>query len=197
MDAKTQQVVEMRNNGWSLRNIAKELGISVFSVRSILSKQPQITPTSVDDTLMSYPSDMIPKKEVGNLLSGILAKHSDEQTQKMKKQFVNRLNRLVKEWLDNSDDCEWSLDDLSDYKEAASHLKMDVIRFCEQLEIPFQELAIYHNASELRRAFMSFLRDESEMTFDFDDECYDLVESMKVEDFDDPHTGIDILEEIE
>lgn len=197
MNSKTEQVVALKNDGWSLRNIAKELGLSVFTVRSILSKQPQPEPSLVDTTINSYPSDVIPKNEVRSLLSGILTKHSDEQTRSAKRQFVNRLNRLVKEWLDNSNDCEWSLEDLQDYRDSASRLKMDVINFCEILEMPFQGLAIYHNASELKRYFIDCLRDESEVTFDLEEGFYDVVESLKVESFDDAHTGVDLLAEEE
>ena len=189
MNPKTEQVLALKNDGWSLRNIANEVGISVFTVRSILNNRPQSMPVFADSAINSYPSDAIPKNEVKALLSGILT----EQLQSDKKQFVNRLNRLVKELLDNSNHCTWSREDLQDYTKSVSRLKMDVIHFCEKLEMSFQDLAVYHNTSEIKRYFLDCLKEEAEVLFEFEESFTELVESLKIDSFDELHTDISLL----
>lgn len=194
MNAKTEQVIALKNDGWSLRNIAKEVGISVFTVRSILAKQAQSAPISIVDTAVdSYPHESIPKNEVKSLLSGLLVEHSNLQLRLAKRQLVDQFNSLVDEWLDNADDCTWSYDDLKMYVNSVTRIKKDVFDFCEHLGIEAQNLAIFHNASEIKRSFMEDLKEKSDVTFDFDDDFYETIESLKVEDFDDPHTGIDLM----
>lgn len=194
MNAKTEKVIALKNDGWSLRNIAKEVGISVFTVRSILAKQAQSAPSNLVDTAVdSYPHDSIPKTEVKNLLSGLLVEHSNLQLRLAKRQLVDQFNRLVDEWLDNSDDCTWDYDDLQMYADSVTRIKKDVFDFCEHLGIEAQNLAIFRNASEIKRSFMEDLKEKSDVTFDFDDDVYEMVESLKIEDFDDPHTGIDLM----
>jgi lambda repressor-like predicted transcriptional regulator len=98
MNPKTEQVIALKNDGWSLRNIANEVGISVFTVRSILAKQAQPTPDIVDTAVDAYPDESVPKAEVKNLLSGLLAEHSNNQLRAAKKKYVDQFNRLIDEW---------------------------------------------------------------------------------------------------
>ncbi|MEI7584557.1 hypothetical protein [Runella sp.] len=197
MNPKTEQVIALKNDGWSLRNIANEVGISVFTVRSILAKQAQPTPDIVDTAVDAYPDESVPKAEVKNLLSGLLAEHSNNQLRAAKKKYVDQFNRLIDEWLDNSDGCTWNGHDLNMFNDSITRLKKDLFEFCEGLGISTEDLAIFQNAAEIKLVFMEFLKIEDDVTFDFDDELYGIIDSLKVEDFDDPHTGVDLLKEIE
>lgn len=197
MNPKTEQVIALKNDGWSLRNIAKEVGISVFTVRSILAKQAQPTPDIVDTAVDAYPDESVPKAEVKNLLSGLLAEHSNNQLRAAKKKYVDQFNRMIDEWLDNSDGCTWDAHDLNMFNDSITRLKKDLFEFCEGLGISTEDLAIFHNAAEVKLVFMEFLKIKNDVTFDFDDELYGIIDSLKVEDFDDPRTGIDLLESID
>lgn len=197
MNPKSQQVIDLKNDGWSLRNIANEVGISVFTVRSILSSQVQPIPNPVDKAIDAYPNDNVPKAEVKNLLSGLLAEHSNTLLRSAKKKLVDQFNRLVDDWLDNADDCTWDEDDLNMYNDSMTRLKKDLFDLCEGLEISPESLAIFHNATQIKRVFKGALKRETEINFEFDDSIYEIIEGLKVEDFDDPHTGVDLLELID
>jgi hypothetical protein len=83
------------------------------------------------------------------------------------------------------------------FNDSITRLKKDLFEFCEGLGISTEDLAIFQNAAEIKLVFMEFLKIEDDVTFDFDDELYGIIDSLKVEDFDDPHTGVDLLKEIE
>ena len=193
MNPKTEQVLALKNDGWSLRNIANEVGISVFTVRSILAKQAQPTPNIVDNAVDEYPDEYVPKAEVKNLLSGLLQEHSNNQLRSAKKKYVDQFNRLVDEWLDNSNGCTWDTHDLTIYTDSMTRLKKDLFEFCEGLGISPEDLAIFHNASEIKRYFLDCLKEEAEVLFEFEESFRELVESLKIDSFDELHTDSSLL----
>ncbi len=57
-----EQVFSLRVNGWSLRSIAKQLGLGLGTVVRTLGRQPRVQPTpelpgKPDGTLLLVPSD--------------------------------------------------------------------------------------------------------------------------------------------
>lgn len=183
MNQKTELVLSLHKQGWSLRNIANEVGLSLYTVRSIITTQSSSN-LAGQPTAAPSPS-----------LSGIM----DVQLRRQEKSIVKRFNLMVDELVDNSDDCDWNTEEWDDFIHNAKRLKGDIEDLARSARVSYKELAI-HNHTEQIISSMSQVYDEYESEDEEDEDviCFDLPESrqhallsLKVEDFYDEYEGLE------
>jgi len=172
MNPKTEQVMLLNKEGWSLRNIAQEVGVSVYTVWSIINNatEPPVLETE------------------GATLSDF------SKIQKEQSTLTRRFNRMVNELVDNSDDCDWDIEEFNDFIHNAKRLKNDVVNVCKVMGKDHEDLAIYQHTDQIVASMEQVYdehqsNDEDTIILDLPEEIQASIEELEIDAFDDEFEG--------
>ncbi|AEI50670.1 helix-turn-helix domain-containing protein [Runella slithyformis] len=175
MNPKTQQVIALKNEGWSLRNIAQEVGVSTYTVREIIARTDAPT---------------VPTSEA----TGIGSINPINDNSRAKLSLTKRFNLLVAELVENSDDCTWLFEEWDDSIHKAKRILDDVLKVCEEEGIEPETLAIYQHTQQLIESMTQVYEfdmenNEESIHFDLSEEIQDDLVDLEISSFEDEFEG--------
>lgn len=112
--------------------------------------------------------------------------------EKTRLKLLRRFKRLVRELLNNCQDCAWENDDVDDYLERLYSLQDEVETFADSNGHHKEELAIYSVLENIGEQLESLVdeseEDNEEIEFDFDDDQIDFLEyALNIQDFEEEY----------
>ncbi|MBO0935087.1 helix-turn-helix domain-containing protein [Fibrella sp. HMF5335] len=192
---------DLQDEGYSFREIAKELGVAKSTVERALKQaigttdeeedEEAIIPATLPQVRQAAPeanlavhalmADLYRQREVRQI--------ETDRIDNRKQWFVDKVNRLIKELIKNAGRTTWDEGEVDDYILRVDTLKEKLLKFCEKHAIDEEGLQLWAVLTELVNFMTAHMKENrpwlgSEVTFNLSKEAIRSWKDNMVDEFD-------------